>query len=150
MQMNDREKTLRAVVVLGWVQMGMVMMAMFVIDLTHSAIGENFSNWARDMGYGELLVMTGIFTLYFFMPLLALVVRARGFRCVIAGVTIMATLFFAVHEIEHLLTGDLPFGIRHALDFSHHLLGIWVTAAAIQWARIGAPAAMPLPAVNPA
>ncbi|WP_169315425.1 hypothetical protein [Verminephrobacter aporrectodeae] len=148
--MNDREKTLRAVVVLGWVQMCMVMVAMFIIDLSRSAIGEDFSNWAGDMSYGGLLVMTGVFTLYFFMPMFALVVRARWFRCVIAGVTIMATLFFVAHEIAHLLTGDMPFGMRHALDFSHHLLGIWVTTAAIQWARIDAPAAMALSAIKPA
>ncbi|WP_265706905.1 TubC N-terminal docking domain-related protein [Verminephrobacter aporrectodeae] len=84
------------------------------------------------------------------LAMFALVVRARWFRCVIAGVTIMATLFFVAHEIAHLLTGDMPFGMRHALDFSHHLLGIWVTTAAIQWARIDAPAAMALSAIKPA
>lgn len=135
--MKDRETTLRAVVVLGWVQMCMVMVAMFVVDLSRSAIEQDFSNWARDMSAGGLLVMTGIFGLYFFMPMLALVSQARWFRYVIAGVTIFVTLFFVAHEIAHLLTGDMPFGLRHVLDFSHHILGVWVATAAIQWARIG-------------
>ncbi|RZI42233.1 hypothetical protein EGT07_13510 [Herbaspirillum sp. HC18] len=134
--MQDREFKLRAIVVLGWSMMFMVLLAMFVTDLARSAIAENFSDWAQDMSYGGLLVMLVVMSFYVFMPMLVLTVGARWFRFFVVGITALMTLFFIAHEIAHLLAGDMPFGVRHVLDFSHHILGVWVTAAAMMWARM--------------
>jgi len=74
--------------------------------------------------------------IYVFVPMFVLIVSARWFRSVVVGVTVLMTLFFVAHEISHLLSGDKPFGIRHILDFSHHILGVWVTIAATKWALL--------------
>lgn len=137
-QEHDHESTLRATIVLGWVLMLLTLLAMFCVDLARSAIDENFSAWRRDMSQGGLLVMLGVLGVYLLTPMFALNPRGRWFRWLLVALGALATLFFIAHQVGHLLAGDKPFGMRHVLDFSHHLLGAWVTVAALRWARLPA------------
>lgn len=134
--MSEQEFRLRATIVVGWCMMFMVLLAMFIVDLAKSAITENFGSWAEDMSEGGLLVMLVIMCIYIFIPMLVVTLRAVWFRYAVIVITILMTLFFMAHEVAHLLTGDMPFGLRHVLDFSHHILGIWVVVAATMWAKI--------------
>lgn len=146
--MKDREQTLRDVVVQGWTMMFLVFLAMFIADLTKSAIVQDFGKWHQDPGHGGLTVLLVVMGIYTFMPMLARTVAARWFRWTVVGITAFFTLFFVAHQLAHMLAGDKPFGMLHVLDFSHHLLGIWVTGAAVAWART-LPAEAPAPVLVP-
>jgi hypothetical protein len=136
--MGNKELSLRLNIAIGWIMMFFVLLAMFVVDLAKSAINENFENWSQDMNEGGLMIMLVIMCIYIFIPMLTLVINAKWYRGFVIGITAFITLFFIAHEIAHMLTGDMPFGLRHILDFSHHILGVWVTIAAVKWSKIPA------------
>lgn len=136
--MNSENKQLRELVAIGWIMMLMVIVLMFIIDLSKSAIYTDFSKWASDPGYGGLKALIVVLTIYLFMPMLIRTVNARWFRWTVVVLTIFFTLFFIAHQISHMLAGDKPMSIFHVLDFSHHVLGIWTASLAVIWAREGA------------
>ena len=130
-----RQVDVRAIVAKGWTMMFIVFLAMFVSDLTHSAVAGNFAKWSTDPGDFGLKVLLVIMCIYAAMPMLVMSVSPKWFRATVAGVTGFFTLFFLAHELTHLANGDKPFGILHALDICHHVLGIWVTSAAVVWTK---------------
>lgn len=119
----------------GWTMMFIIFLAMFVVDLTHSAILQDFTKWQKDPGSSGLGILIIIMAIYASMPMLIKSIQAKWFRQTVIGVTVFFTLFFVAHQITHLLAGDKPFGVMHILDFSHHVLGVWVVVVATLWLR---------------
>jgi hypothetical protein len=119
----------------GWILMFIIFLAMFVVDLTHSAILQDFTKWQKDPGSAGLSILIIIMAIYALMPMLIKSIQAKWFRRTVIGVTVFFTLFFVAHQITHLLAGDKPFGVMHVLDFSHHVLGVWVIVVATLWLK---------------
>ncbi|MBL1261539.1 MAG: hypothetical protein COB33_013520 [Thiotrichaceae bacterium] len=135
--MNITESKYKSIVAQGWTMMFFVFLAMFVTDLTKSAITTDFSKWSTDPGLGGLSILIVIMGVYTFMPMLIQSYSGRWFRWLVVGVTVFFTLFFMAHQATHLLAGDKPFGIMHLLDIAHHILGVWVVVSASLWAKEG-------------
>lgn len=133
--MKEKFVNARTLVAQGWTMMFLIFLAMFVADLTKSAVFQDFSKWSEDPGYGGLMILLGIMSIYAFMPMLVLSISAKWFRGTVVGITVFFTLFFIAHQLTHLTAGDKPFGMIHILDFTHHILGIWVTIAAVLWVK---------------
>lgn len=133
--MKSEPSKYRDIVAQGWVMMYLVFMAMFITDLTKSAINLDFTKWKNDPGIGGLSILSVVMVIYVFMPMLVKSIEARWFRGLAIGIASFFTLFFIAHQLTHLLAGDKPFGILHILDFSHHALGVWVVVASSLWFR---------------
>jgi len=115
--------------------MFMVFLANLTLDVVRCIVVGDFTRWAKHLGLGGLDVIAVVMAIYALMPLLVRTISDQWFRFVTVGVTIFMTLFVLAHEASHLVAGDKPFGIQHALDITHHVLGISTAVAASLWAR---------------
>lgn len=115
--------------------MFVVFVANIVLDLTKCTVIGDFSAWGAHLGMKGLKFVTTVMAIYAIMPMLVKTIADQWFRYFVIGVSVFMTLFVAAHEVSHLLKGDKPWGIAHALDVTHHILGVWVIFAASIWAR---------------
>lgn len=135
--MNERERKYADLASTGWVMMFLIFLAMFVIDLTKSAIAIDFAKWSHDPGNGGLKVLIIVMLFYAFMPVLIKMTNARWFKFVAIGLAVFFTLFFIAHQLTHIVAGDKPTGLMSLLDIAHHILGVIVIYASIGWLRSG-------------
>jgi hypothetical protein len=54
------------------------------------------------------------------------------FRRLIFGATVIYTLVFIGHQVNHFIKGE-GFDIHTVLDVVHHTLGVWASIAAYRW-----------------
>lgn len=134
--MNKSERY-RAIVAQGWTMMFIVFLANLVIDLVKGRVGgeEVEARWVAHLSMGAIQFILVVLAIYALMPMLIRFFSAPWFRWSVVGFTIFMSLFVAAHEVSHLGTVDKPFGLFHALDITHHLLGAAVAVTAILWAR---------------
>ena len=132
--MNKGER-MRSIVAQGWLAMFMVFLANIVMDLVRILITGTQAQWAEHMGMQGVKFILVVMAVYAVMPVLIRTLSARWFRGTVIGITALMSLFVGAHEVSHLMASDKPFGPLHALDITHHLLGIWVLVAAIAWFR---------------
>jgi len=133
--MNKNDQQLRSLVAQGWTTMFIVFLANLSLDVIRCIVVGDFSKWAKHLGLGGMDVIAVVMAIYALMPLLIRAVSDQWFKYVTVGVTVFMGLFVLAHEASHLVSGDKPFGIQHALDITHHLLAISTTVAAALWAR---------------
>ena len=131
--MNKTNRNLSAIVAQGWTMMFIVFIANMTIDMTKCAVLANCPVWASHIGIGGVKFITVIMVIYAVMPMLIRSISAQWLKYFVVAMSVFITLFYVAHELTHLK--DKEFGIYHALDICHHLLGIWVIVAASQWAR---------------
>jgi len=115
--------------------MFIVFLAMSTLELTKSAVAGDFSNFIKDPGTEGLKFLIVIMVIYILMPMLVRSIAAHWFRWAVVGITVLFTLLWIAHQVHHLVEGDKLFDILQAIDFFHHVLGAWVTVAAVKWAR---------------
>jgi hypothetical protein len=131
---NDR---FRAMSAQGWTLMFMVFVSNLVIDLIKNTVRGDSTQWAQHLGMPGVQLLLVVMVIYAIMPMLIRSLSAQWFRFAVVGLTVFMGLFVGAHEISHLSPTDKPFGIFHTLDVTHHVLVVWVTVAAVRWARQG-------------
>jgi hypothetical protein len=125
----------RAIAAQGWTMMFFAFLANIVMDSVRTTVEGTTQQWAAHFGRGGVPFILVVMAVYVVMPMLIQTLSAPWFRFTAVGFTVLMTLFVGAHEVSHLVSQDKPFGLLHALDFSHHLLGAWTTAAVVVWAR---------------
>ena len=133
--MNTSTQRLTNFIVQGWTMMFIVYVANLTMDMTRCAVADSCATWSSHIGMGGAKFITVIMVVYTVMPMLIRAVTAKWFRYVVIAMSVLITLFYIAHELSHLAAGDKPFGIFHALDITHHILGVSVIVAASLWAR---------------
>lgn len=136
--MQLQEFNLRTSVAQAWVCWLLLVLTMGVIDLVQSAIILDFAKFDNDPGQEGLHMLIIVMTFYAVMPILVRTIDFVIFRWFVVGAASFFTLFFIAHEVSHLIIGDMPWGIRHALDLAHHFIGVWLIITAGRWARFPA------------
>lgn len=132
--MNKSER-MRSIVAQGWTAMFLVFIANIVMDLVRILVLGVQAQWAEHMGMQGVKFILAVMSIYALMMVLVRTLSARWFRFATVGITALMTLFVGAHEVSHLMAEDKPFGLLHALDMTHHILGVWVLVAAVMWAR---------------
>lgn len=132
--MNKSDR-LRAIVAQGWTIMLIVFLANIVMDLVRTSVEGTQGKWVEHMGIGGVQFVLVLMAVYAVMPVLVAAISARWFRWTVVGISALITLFVGAHEASHLVANDKPFGLLHALDITHHLVGIGVIVASSMWAR---------------
>jgi len=112
-----------------------VFLANIVMDLVRITVMNNATQWADHLGMQGLKFIHVVMAISVLIPMLIRTFSAHWFRYAVVGVTALMTLFVGAHEVSHLIAADKPFGVLHALDLVHHVLGIWVIVAAVMWVR---------------
>lgn len=131
----NKSEHFRSLLAQGWTAMMLVFLANIVMDIVRVTVQGNPVPWAEHMGMAGVQFILVVLSVYALMPMLIRSISARGFRYAMIGITAFMSLFVAAHEVSHLIAADKPFGLLHALDLTHHLLGIWSVIAALMWAR---------------
>lgn len=139
--MQSTEENLRRSIIVGWINLLQLIVVMFLVSLVRSAIANDFTSFGKDPGNLGLDIMIVIFSIYAVMPVLVKMFDARAFRWLLVGVSIFFLLLFIAHQITHMVVDKMPLNIYHLLDFSHHLIMVWVIFCTIQWARLAEVAA---------
>jgi hypothetical protein len=129
------KKNLRHFIILGWVILLQLSVIMFVVSLTRSAINANFATFADDPGHRGMNIMAVVFSLQAVVPLLVWRFDARAFRWFVAGFTAFFLLFYAAHEVSHLIQDAVYMEFDKVLAFAQLAVLVWVTACAVRWAR---------------
>ena len=132
--MNKIER-MRGIVAQGWTAMFIVSLGNLVMDMIRTAAEGSQARWVEHFGPQGVQFVLIVLSVYAVMPMLVRTLSARWFRGVVVGVTALMTLFVGAHEVVHVAANDKPFGVIHALDITHHILGVWTLVAAIMWAR---------------
>jgi hypothetical protein len=137
--MKTQEDSLRNQVALGWVLQLLVLAISVVFMIIDSVLMEdNFRDLLVDPGRLGLKVLTYIFAVYALMPVYVNLVhglRARFFRWVAVGVAAVGFIYFLMHHLSHWQAGQRPTFTSHVFDLILHLIGLWVIANSIRWAR---------------
>jgi hypothetical protein len=131
----DKSDRMRKIVAQGWTIMFILFLGNIVMDMVRIAVNGGATQWAEHLGMPGVKFVLVVMAIYAVMPVLVTTISVRWFRFVVVGVTALMTLFVGAHEVSHLVASDKPFGMLHALDLTHHLVGISVIVAAVLWAR---------------
>jgi len=126
---------LRSFIAQGWTTMFIIFVGNLTVDMGRCQILDSCTDWANHIGPGGIVFIAVIMSVYAVMPMLIRGIRARWFRYPVVGISTMITLFYIAHEISHMFPESKPFGLSHALDVTHHLVGISVIIASILWVR---------------
>jgi hypothetical protein len=132
--MNTTSQRFANIVVQGWTMMFLVFLANLSIDMIKCSVVGDCTAWSAHIGIGGVKLITVIMMIYTVVPMMVRTVSARWIRYAVLPVTMFITLFYIAHELSH--RGDKPFGIYHALDITHHILGVWVLITAVRWIRL--------------
>lgn len=117
----------------GWTSMFAVFIAGVCIEIAKGGALDDPGRAGRHLGMAGIQLVLVLSSLYALMPMLVRSFDARWFRWVVVGLSVLVSLFMVAHEISHWRT-DRPFGVLHALDITHHVLGAWVTVLSVRWA----------------
>ncbi|MGZ3240267.1 MAG: hypothetical protein ACXWJK_07745 [Burkholderiaceae bacterium] len=101
----NKSERLRNIAAQEWTVMFFVFLANITIDMIKGIINNNSAKWAEHIGM-------------------------FGHQVILTVMVIYAVMLMLIK-----LSSDKPFGFFHALDLTHHVLGIWVIVAATMWAR---------------
>ena len=131
----NKSEYFRGIVAQGWTAMFLVFLANIVMDLVRITVQGSTVAWAEHLGMTGVKFILVVMAVYALMPLLVRTISKSWFRHATVALTIFMSLFVGAHEVTHLTAGDKPFGLLHTLDLLHHVLGLWVVAAAVMWVR---------------
>lgn len=67
------------------------------------------------------------------MQMIIRVIRKKHWRWFAFFSTLIYTLFFLAHQINHLVSGE-GFDIHFVIDVTHNILGFWASWSAYKWA----------------
>ena len=131
--MNIDSDRLRHIVVQGWAGMLSLLLLMMLTDLMEFGMKGDFSPLSKDPGTGGLWFIAVVICINVLVQISVRSFDGKYFRWAIFGATTLYTLVFIGHQTTHLMLGE-GFDIHAVLDITHHILGIWASAAAFRWA----------------
>lgn len=134
--MNAKAKPLESTVAQGWILMFLVFICINFIEFMNAAVQGDLVFFAGQEGAIALRAMIALMLLHAFVPMLVLTLDRRWFRWAVAVLTMGLGVAMLAHEMVHLfVVRNRGFGMFDLLDFAHHVLALWVSAAAVRWAR---------------
>lgn len=134
--MYKTHKPIEATVAQGWILMFLIFVCITIVEFLNATVSGNLSIYTSDEGAAALRVMVMLMLLHAFVPMLVLTFDVRWFRWSIAVLTLLFGLLMIGHEVMHIFVAkNRDFGVFDLLDFSHHVLAIWVAILAVRWAR---------------
>ena len=127
----------QAITAQAWSGMLAVLLAMLIADVVRLSMKGNFDDLVAslnaDPGPTGLWVLICLICLNTLVQVAVRTVDAPVFRRAVFWLTVAYTVFFVIHQVVHLLSGE-GFSIHTILDLTHHTLGVWACWAAYQWA----------------
>nr|VFK17271.1 MAG: hypothetical protein BECKLFY1418C_GA0070996_10306 [Candidatus Kentron sp. LFY] len=126
----------RSSLVQGWTGMLLLELAMLIIGFAGYAITGDFSPLAIDPGRQGLWMLSTMFCINVLVQMFVRIVDTGPFRWFIFGLTLVYTLFFIAHQLDHLLRGE-RLDVNMLFDMTHHVVGIVTIWCAYRWARVG-------------
>lgn len=122
----------------GWVGMLFVLITMLITDVLEYSIRGEYeelsSLLAKDPGMNGLWFLSGMICFNVIAQMLIKTIYKKSCVWRAFWITLAYTLFFIFHQMVHVVNGE-GFGIHTILGITHHVLGMWATWAAYQWAR---------------
>jgi hypothetical protein len=135
--MSKTYKPIEATVAQGWILMFLIFVCITIIEFLNASINANLSIYTSEEGAAAMKVMVVLMLLHAFVPMLVVTYDVRWFRWFVAVLTFLFGLLMMGHEIMHIFVAkSRGFGVFDLLDFSHHVLAIWVAILAVRWARV--------------
>ena len=132
--MNDNHGSKAGLVAQGWILMFLVLICIFLTEVSNNIFANELQIYQSSEGKMALKAMVMLMMLHAFVPMLVCTIDAPWFRWTVVGITGMLTLVMVGHEIMDMVRNVREFSIFHMLDFTHHVLGVWVTLIALAWA----------------
>ncbi len=135
--MNDTQRKYQDILVQGWTGMLFLLLLMFITDIIEQSIDGSFQNMsaflAKDPGITGLWFLAGLICVNVLVQMCVRTFQGKLCRKMIFILTIVYTLFFLLHQVFHLISGE-GFDIHFMIDITHHILGTWACWAAYQLA----------------
>ncbi len=134
--MLNHSPNYRAIVATSWCGMLALLLAMLMLSPLQLAMNGQYQELTlllqTDPGPLGLKVLVVLLCLN---AVLQVTVHARSCRtakvCILVF-SVLYGLFFLVHNIAHMLSGE-PFGLQSVLDFTHHALAGFAIWGAWRW-----------------
>jgi hypothetical protein len=134
--MFSNYKAKEAVIAQGWILMFLIFVCTLMMEFLYAVIGNDLTIFTSQEGATGLKVMTLLMLLHAFVPMLVVTFQQRWLRWAVAILTMIFGLLMLGHELFHIFVlENRAFGLRDALDISHHCLAIWVSLIAVSWAK---------------
>ena len=122
----------------GWNGMLFLLLTMFITDIVELTIQGNFQHasdfMAKDPGTRGLWLLACLICFNVLVQMTVRSVNSTACRRFIFWATTLYTLFFAGHQVRHLLAGE-GWDIHFVLDTTHNIVGAWASWAAYKWAQ---------------
>ncbi len=129
----------RSIVAQSWAGMLAVLLTMFIADIVRLAMlgqyTELSNSFMTDPGILGLWVLTILICINTLVQVAVHTFDGTTFRKSIFWISVFYTLFFLLHQIFHLYTGE-QFGLHTVLDITHHVLGFWACWASHRWSNL--------------
>jgi hypothetical protein len=124
----------RNIISKGWSGMLFLLFLMMITDIVEGGIKNDFSILIKDPGVKGLWFIAIMTIMNVIIQILIQTLENKKFRWFVFGLTLLYTLFFVGHQVNHILSGE-GIDIHFFLDITHHFLGIWATIFAFKWAK---------------
>jgi hypothetical protein len=140
--MPTQEPTLRFQIALGWIAILLVSSMDLIFGIIRSLLTESdrrFRSLRMDPGLQGIDTLVWFIAFYALMPIVISLVaglRWSVFRWVAVIITTLEVLFMGAHHFFHWTAGDRPSLSSNVLDFSIHLLGLWILVNTVRWAQL--------------
>jgi uncharacterized BrkB/YihY/UPF0761 family membrane protein len=135
---TGRDPNVMMQVVVGWVLTLLLIVLMLVVMVIQSILA-NDDNFALKVDPGESIRwMVWKFALYGVLPILVTWIdrwRTRLGRWVLVGAAASSFVFYLLHHLAHWQYGQRPNLASHAIDLAIEVVGLWLLASSIRWAR---------------
>lgn len=125
----------RRIAIQGLGGMLFLLVMMFITDFAEYAMANDFSLLIGDPGINGLWVLAIMACINVLTGLFLLVFENRTSRWVFFGIIAAYTMFFVIHQLEHLINGA-GIDIHFFFDVTHHTLGITASISAFRWAKL--------------
>lgn len=131
----------RAITAQAWSGMLAVLLTMFIADLVRLSMDGQFSTLAEslaaDPGRNGLWILVSLICVNTLLQVAVRTFDAPLFRKVVFWISVAYTVFFVLHQVLHVLSGE-GLSIHTILDLTHHALGLWACWASHHWSRVSA------------
>ena len=105
---------------------------MMLTDITECGIKNDFTLLHKDPGVKGLYFISAMTIINVLLQVTVFTIRKILFRKVVFLISILYTLFFIIHQVIHLRSGE-GIDIHFFLDLTHHILGILAIIYSYNW-----------------
>lgn len=107
---------------------------MMLTDITECGMKNDFALLQKDPGLKGLYFISAMTIINVILQATIFTNRKIFYRYFILGISILYTLFFVVHQVIHLASGE-GIDIHFFLDLTHHVLGIIAINYSYKWIK---------------